>query len=158
MKILVMDDEAQILRLVTEILHAEGHEVLCAEDGIAGMALFRKEAPEIVITDIIMLEQEGIETILAIRRESPEVKIIAISGAGPVGDCRRTEDGSGLWRRRRDIQAVPRSGIVKPGAFLGICDIILTPAAGSRAPKGFEIPKEPARHRPPSRHRRGRRA
>jgi DNA-binding response OmpR family regulator len=86
MKILVMDDEPQILRLVTEILHADGHEVLCAADGIAGMALFRKEAPEMVIIDIVMPEQEGIETILAIRRESPTVKIIAISGAGQVGD------------------------------------------------------------------------
>jgi two-component system, chemotaxis family, chemotaxis protein CheY len=86
MKILVMDDEAQILRLVREILHAAGHQVLCAADGIAGMALFRKEAPEVVIVDIVMPEQEGIETILAIRRESPRVKVIAISGAGPVGD------------------------------------------------------------------------
>ena len=86
MKILVMDDEVQILRLVTEILHADGHEVLCAADGIAGMALLRKEAPEMVIVDIVMPEQEGIETILAIRRESPKTKIIAISGAGQVGE------------------------------------------------------------------------
>jgi two-component system, chemotaxis family, chemotaxis protein CheY len=86
MKILVMDDEAEILRLVREILHAAGHQVLCAADGIAGMALFRKEAPEVVIVDIVMPEQEGIETILALRRESPRVKVIAISGAGPVGD------------------------------------------------------------------------
>jgi DNA-binding response OmpR family regulator len=86
MKILVMDDEVQILRLVTEILQPDGHEVLCAKDGVAGMALFRKEAPEMVIIDIVMPEQEGIETILAIRRESPKVKIIAISGAGQVGD------------------------------------------------------------------------
>jgi DNA-binding response OmpR family regulator len=81
-----MDDEVQILRLVTEILHADGHEVLCAADGIAGMALLRKEAPEMVIVDIVMPEQEGIETILAIRRESPKTKIIAISGAGQVGE------------------------------------------------------------------------
>jgi two-component system chemotaxis response regulator CheY len=86
LKILVMDDEVQILRLVKEILLVDGHEVLCAADGIAGMALFRKEAPEMVIVDIVMPEQEGIETILAIRRESPKTKIIAISGAGQVGE------------------------------------------------------------------------
>jgi DNA-binding response OmpR family regulator len=86
MKILVIDDDAMVRRTVTKILCSEGHEVLCAADGIAGMILFHEHAPEIVITDIIMPEQEGIETILSIRREKPGVKIIAISGGGQFGE------------------------------------------------------------------------
>jgi DNA-binding response OmpR family regulator len=86
MKILVIDDDEMVRRMVTRILHSDGHEVLCAADGAAGMMLLREHAPAVVITDIIMPEQEGIETILSIRREKPEVKIIAISGGGLFGE------------------------------------------------------------------------
>jgi DNA-binding response OmpR family regulator len=86
MKILVIDDDELVRRTVMKILRSDGHEVVCAADGSAGMALFRTEAPEMVITDIIMPEQEGIETILAIRRENPRARIIAISGGGQFGN------------------------------------------------------------------------
>ena len=72
--------------MVSKILAADGHEVVCAGDGVAGMAAFRKVDPAIVITDILMPEQEGIETIVTMRRERPRVGIIAISGGGSIGD------------------------------------------------------------------------
>jgi DNA-binding response OmpR family regulator len=59
--------------------------VVTAEDGKRGMAAFRKERPQIVVTDIVMPEQEGIETILALRRANPGIKIIAISGGSMAG-------------------------------------------------------------------------
>ena len=86
MKILVIDDEDLVRRTVMKILRSDGHEVVCAANGMAGMSLFRAEQPDVVITDIIMPEQEGIETILSIRREHPGVRIIAISGGGQIGD------------------------------------------------------------------------
>jgi DNA-binding response OmpR family regulator len=86
MKILVIDDDGMVRRMVSRILRSEGHEVVIAEDGKRGMTMFRKERPQLVVTDIVMPEQEGIETILAMRRDSPGVKIIAISGGGTIGD------------------------------------------------------------------------
>jgi len=86
MKILVIDDDDAIRRMIGKILRSDGHEVLAAEDGRRGMSLFRKERPQIVVTDIIMPEQEGFETIMAMRRDNPGVKIIAISGGASVGD------------------------------------------------------------------------
>ena len=82
MKILVIDDDDRIRRMVEKVLSADGHQVTCAVNGAAGVAAFRKEPPDTVVTDIIMPEQEGIETIVTIRRERPETKIIAISGGG----------------------------------------------------------------------------
>lgn len=81
MKILVIDDDMLLRRMLTRILHTEGHEVLTAADGTRAMAVFRQEKPDVVITDIVMPEQEGLETILTLRRDDNPVKIIAISGA-----------------------------------------------------------------------------
>ncbi len=83
-RILVIDDEASIRDLITDILEEEGHEVLAAEDGRQGLSLFRQEPFELVITDMVMPEQSGINTIMELVRDYPEVKIIAISGGGAI--------------------------------------------------------------------------
>jgi DNA-binding response OmpR family regulator len=86
MKILVIDDDDRIRRMVVKVLSADGHRVTCAADGSAGLTAFRREKPDAVVTDIIMPEREGIETIVTIRKERPETRIIAISGGGRLGD------------------------------------------------------------------------
>lgn len=84
-RILVIDDEEPIRRLLRTLFEKDGHEVLEASDGNIGLRLYRDDPADIVITDLIMPEKEGIETIMELRREYPEVKIIAISGGGEVG-------------------------------------------------------------------------
>jgi DNA-binding response OmpR family regulator len=81
MKILVIDDNVLLVRMMTRVLAADGHEVVAAKEGGRGMALFRESRPDLVITDIVMPGQEGFETILMLRRDDNRVKIIAISGA-----------------------------------------------------------------------------
>ena len=49
------------------------------------LAAFRRLSPAVVLTDIIMPEQDGISAIMEMRRERPGVKIIAMSGSGRVG-------------------------------------------------------------------------
>jgi DNA-binding NtrC family response regulator len=83
-KILVIDDDAIVRTSIVHILRDAGYEVVIAEDGIQGMAAFRNDEPDLVITDIVMPEQEGIQTITEMRRAKPDVKIIAISGGGRV--------------------------------------------------------------------------
>ena len=80
--VLVIDDEPAIRSLLRHVLERDGHEVLEAENGRKGMRALRGAAVDLVITDIIMPEQEGFETISEIRRTRPGVKIIAISGGG----------------------------------------------------------------------------
>ena len=84
-RILVIDDEKDVCDVLCRILAAHGHAPVATYDGDEGLAAFRAEPAEIVVTDVIMPRQEGLETILELRRIQPAVKIIAISGGGSGG-------------------------------------------------------------------------
>ena len=83
-RILIIDDDTQILKMLRKTLEREGHEVIDAADGNKGLRLYREDPTDLVITDIVMPEKEGIETIIDLRREFPEAKIIAMSGGGQI--------------------------------------------------------------------------
>ena len=83
-KIYVFDDEPSILLMIKKMLEKAGYEVDIALNGREGMELFKKNIPDLLITDIIMPEKEGLETIFELRRKYPELKIIAISGGGRI--------------------------------------------------------------------------
>lgn len=85
-KILVIDDDALVRKSIVHLLEGADYDVQDAEDGARGMALFRSERPDLVITDIVMPEQEGIQTIPEMRKAKPDAKIIAISGGGRIGN------------------------------------------------------------------------
>jgi DNA-binding response OmpR family regulator len=84
-KVLVIDDDVKITRVLDLRLRKAGYQVILAANGEAGLNLFKAEHPDMVITDILMPGKEGLETIMALRRDSPEVKIIAMSGGGRIG-------------------------------------------------------------------------
>lgn len=78
--VLVVDDQEVARVFIRECLKDEGYEVFEATNGKDGEALCRDQKMDMIITDIIMPEQEGIETICKIREEYPGMKVVAISG------------------------------------------------------------------------------
>lgn len=70
MRILVVDDEPQIARVLRTSLASNGHEVTVARDGAEAMELFLKVHPELVVTDLAMPGIDGIELTRAIRERS----------------------------------------------------------------------------------------
>jgi CheY-like chemotaxis protein len=84
-RILVIDDDVQVLNVLHNALVREGYEVLKASNGKEGIKLYREDPFDLVITDLIMPEKEGIETIQELKNKFPEIKIIAISGGGRIG-------------------------------------------------------------------------
>jgi len=81
-RILVIDDESLIRSTVVTILNREGFSVEEASDGQAGIAMFHKSQPDLVITDIFMPNRDGIEIVMELKRSSPRTKIIAMTGGG----------------------------------------------------------------------------
>lgn len=80
-RILVIDDEFQITRVLKRSLGAHRYDVRTASDGESGLDLFRDFHPDLVITDLSMPEMSGIEVCRAIRRSS-SVPIIILSVRG----------------------------------------------------------------------------
>ena len=83
--ILVVDDDTQVLDVMSEMLKLEGHHVTLAENGKQAVEQVEAEDFDLVITDLIMPEKEGLETIADIRKLRGPVPIIAISGGGRIG-------------------------------------------------------------------------
>lgn len=79
-RILVIDDESGIRDVLTVLLKDEGYDVKTAADGAEGVSTAVDFAPHLVITDLVMPDQEGIETIGQLRKLVPSAKIVAISG------------------------------------------------------------------------------
>lgn len=84
-KILIIDDDEQILSLLARSVELAGFAAVTAVNGREGQRLLDKQPFDLVITDLIMPEKEGMETISYIRKHFPETKIIAISGGGRIG-------------------------------------------------------------------------
>ena len=90
-KILLIDDEHDILRVLAMSLRADGYEVLTAENGEAGLAVFDAQAPDIVLVDIKMPWIGGIEVL----QEQAE------QGRGQAQAGRRTVARPGVARREQ---------------------------------------------------------
>jgi two-component system KDP operon response regulator KdpE len=78
MRILIVDDERQITRVLRTSLQSSGYEVTVANNGMEAFDLFRSVSPDLIITDLAMPEMGGIELTRAIRRLS-ETPIIVLS-------------------------------------------------------------------------------
>ncbi len=71
--------------MLRQVLETAGYGVIDASNGREGMQRYREAPTDLVITDLIMPEQEGLETIQELRRDFPETKLIAISGGAREG-------------------------------------------------------------------------
>jgi PAS domain S-box-containing protein len=86
-KILLIDDESDILRVLAMSLRADGYEVLTAESGEAGLAVFDAQAPDVVLVDIKMPGIGGIEVLQEIKAKETLAEVIIITGHGDVDNA-----------------------------------------------------------------------
>jgi two-component system, OmpR family, alkaline phosphatase synthesis response regulator PhoP len=77
-KILIVDDEPQIVEICSDYLRAAGYETVSANHGTQGLAVARREKPDLIVLDLMMPEMDGLEVTRTIRRES-DVPIIILT-------------------------------------------------------------------------------
>ena len=77
-KILIVDDEPQIVEICRDYLKAAGYDTVTANNGVQGVSLARREKPDLIVLDLMMPEMDGLDVTRAIRRES-DVPIIMLT-------------------------------------------------------------------------------
>ncbi|HEX5859541.1 MAG TPA: response regulator [Microbacterium sp.] len=85
MKVLIADDDPQLVRALRITLAAHGYEVVAAPDGAAAIALAAKEHPDIVMVDLGMPRLDGVQVIEALRGWT-SAPIIVVSGRSGSAD------------------------------------------------------------------------
>jgi two-component system NtrC family sensor kinase len=86
-KLLLIDDEPDILRVLGISLKADGYEVIPALNGTEGLEAFTRDKPSIVITDIKMPGMDGIEVLEKIKEINPDTEVIIITGHGDIDNA-----------------------------------------------------------------------
>ncbi|PKO13809.1 MAG: DNA-binding response regulator [Chloroflexi bacterium HGW-Chloroflexi-10] len=69
-KILVIDDEAQIVEICSDYIKAAGFDVITASDGLKGLSAARREKPDLIVLDLMMPEMDGLDFCRTLRRDS----------------------------------------------------------------------------------------
>lgn len=83
-KILVIDDEETIIRVLSISLKADGYKVSTALSGEEGIETYKKNVPDIVLTDIKMPGMDGIEVLKEIKTITPDTEVIIVTGHGDI--------------------------------------------------------------------------
>jgi two-component system, NtrC family, response regulator AtoC len=83
-KVLVIDDEANLRKVLAAMLRRDGFDVTVAVDGEQGLAEFNKNGADIVVTDLVMPKAGGMEVLRSVNAADPDVPVIIITAHGTV--------------------------------------------------------------------------
>jgi two-component system, NtrC family, response regulator GlrR len=86
-RILIVDDDPALLRLLSLRLHYEGHTTMEASGGAAALALLDHELPNIMITDLRMPGMDGMQLFDAVHRRYPLMPILILTANGTIPDA-----------------------------------------------------------------------
>ena len=88
-KILIVEDDLELLRLFQTVLKKEGYDVATAEDGLQAMRYLEKEYVDLIISDIMMPNVDGYELVSNLRNAGRQTPILLITAKDGFDDMRR---------------------------------------------------------------------
>ncbi len=83
-KVLVVDDEANLRKVLAAMLRREGYDVTVASDGEQGLAEITRNGADVVVTDLVMPKIGGMELLRTVNASHPDVPVIIITAHGTV--------------------------------------------------------------------------
>ncbi len=107
-KILVIDDEPDVVSYLSAFLEDEGFQVLTAGNGHDGLTLAREQAPDLITLDITMPGMSGIEVLTTLRRDDhlncvPVVIITGVTSFDKLTDYRDVRPPEGFMQKPIDL-------------------------------------------------------
>ncbi len=91
-KILIVDDEADLRAALQNVLIPEGFSVITAVNGMEGVQKNKEHDPDVIILDLKMPKMGGMETLREIRKTDKDVRVIILTGYGEAGSIREAEE------------------------------------------------------------------
>lgn len=83
--ILLIEDDKDLREMLLAAISRKDYAVMEAANGKEALAHFKPGLTDLVVTDLIMPEEDGLKVIMKIREMKPSIKVIAISGGGKAG-------------------------------------------------------------------------
>jgi len=83
-KVLLIDDEEDILDVLSLSLRSDGYDVITAPSGEEGLVAFEHESPPIILTDLKMPGMDGLEVLKRIKSSNPDAEVIVVTGHGDM--------------------------------------------------------------------------
>lgn len=97
-KILIVDDEPNILLSLEFLFKKEGYQVLIARDGQEALDIIEKQVPELIILDIMMPKVDGHQVCSHVKRHHPGTRVIFLTAKGKMKDIQKGLDlGADLY-------------------------------------------------------------
>lgn len=154
-RILIVDDERQITRMLRASLQSSGYEVLVANDGVEGLERFQAGRPDLIISDLAMPGMNGLELTQAVRRIAQTPIIVLSVRDSDVMKVKALDEGADdyltkpfsmpelLARVRAQLRRIPESEAVE--THLEIGDFVIDSEAHAVSVRGVAVhltPKE----------------
>ncbi len=105
-KILIVEDDEKIRKLLESDMELEGFKVIVAANGVDGLELAKRENPDLIILDLMLPKMNGYDVCRGLRRDKSDVPILMLTAKG-----QDTEKAVGLNMGADDYMTKPFSGI-----------------------------------------------
>ncbi len=83
-RILIVDDEKNIVASLQDILSDEGYEVVTANEGLGALELIQTDPPDLILLDIWIPGMDGIEVLKVVKTYHPDIEVLVMSGHGTI--------------------------------------------------------------------------
>jgi CheY-like chemotaxis protein len=103
-RILVVDDNRSLVRVIEGVLQRQGYEVITAFDGVEGFEKAKKEKPALIILDIVMPKMDGYEVCRHLQRnpDTADIPVLMLTVKGQVDEVANPEDKRDYYVRIRE--------------------------------------------------------
>ena len=100
-RILVVEDEAVLIRILGDALRGAGYDVYTAVNGVEGLAEFQRVHPDLVIADVMMPDMDGMTMVREIRKTNRACEVLFLSARSGVEDvCEGFKSGGNDYLRK----------------------------------------------------------
>lgn len=149
MRVLAVDDHAEVLDLVVRALERDGHRVHAARDVAGARDALRAEPVDVVVLDLALPDGTGVDLCRELRREGSRVPILLLTAHGEVAQRVRGLDAGAddflakpfaVAELRARVRALGRRGPLDRSTLLALADVEIDLAARLARRHGVEVP------------------